>query len=95
MVIEMLRVQVPMDEIDRYIRLDAEIWTPVLSACQGFLGKEVWSNPDGEIMMIVRWATREEWKAIPQLLLNATEHAFVSAIGHAVPFLEVQEYLVR
>jgi uncharacterized protein (TIGR03792 family) len=95
MVIEMLRVRVDMGEIDRYIRLDSEIWTPVLSACKGFLGKEVWANPDGEIMMVVRWATREEWKAIPHDLLDATAQAFVSAMGYSVSFLEVQEYLVR
>ncbi len=95
MVIEMLRVMVKAEEVDRYIRLDAEIWTPVLSACQGFLGKEVWFKPDGEIMMVVRWATREAWKAIPTELLEATEQAFVHAIGHAVPFLEVQEYIVK
>jgi uncharacterized protein (TIGR03792 family) len=95
MVIEMLRVLVKGEEVDRYIRLDAEIWTPVLSACKGFLGKEVWFNPDGEIMMVVRWATREEWKAIPNELLEATNQAFVHAMGYVVPFLEVQEYIVR
>jgi uncharacterized protein (TIGR03792 family) len=95
MVIEMLRVMLKSEEVDRYVQLDAEIWTPVLSACKGFLGKEVWSNPDGEIMVVVRWATREEWKAIPHDLLEATAQAFVTAMGYAVPFLEVQEYIVK
>ena len=76
------------------MQLDQAIWTPVLAACDGFRGKEVWWNSDGEIVMIMRWATREQWKAIPGDILGETDRTFVEALGYKVPFLEEGEYSV-
>ena len=94
MVIEWLKVTVEKGEIDRYIQLDQAIWTPVLAASDGFHKKEVWWSPDGEIVMVVWWNTREQWKAIPEHILDETDRAFIEALGYPVKFLEAREYHV-
>lgn len=92
MVIETLKVQLNPSEVDRYIRCDTDIWTPVLEQCAGFAGKEVWWDLTGEVMIVVRWASREEWKSIDEGILEETERAFVTAFGRSVPFLEERAY---
>ncbi|MBW4670629.1 MAG: TIGR03792 family protein [Cyanomargarita calcarea GSE-NOS-MK-12-04C] len=97
MVIELLRVKVPPNVREKYILKDAEIWTTALAGYPGFLGKEVWINPNDstEVMMIIRWATKEHWKAIPHADLEAVDAKFTQAMGESYPFMETGEYQVR
>jgi len=82
-VIEWLNVTVQADLRERYVQQDEEIWTPVLARYPGFLGKEVWISPDDltNVVLIVRWASFEEWQAIPQDVLDETETRFSEAMG--------------
>lgn len=97
MLIEWLKVRVSPELREKYIRTDEEIWTAFLATCPGFLGKEVWINPDrpSEIIMVIRWASREEWKSIPQDRLEEVERKFDQTFGDAVPIIESGEYQVR
>lgn len=97
MIIEWLKVSVSPALRERYIQKDEEIWTAFLSTCPGFLGKEVWINPDkpDELILIVRWATREQWKSIPQERLELIEQEFVREMGGRYPFVETDEYQIR
>ncbi|MBW4642958.1 MAG: TIGR03792 family protein [Goleter apudmare HA4340-LM2] len=97
MVIELLRFKVAAELRESYIQKDAEIWTIALAKYPGFLGKEVWINPHDatEVMMIIRWATREQWLAIPQAELKAIEDKFAQALGNSYELLESSEYQVR
>jgi uncharacterized protein (TIGR03792 family) len=96
-VIELLKFQVPPGEREIYIQKDAEIWTTGLAKYPGFLGKEVWINPEEptELILIVRWATREQWKAIPLEDLQIIEEKFTQAMGKSYPIVESGEYQVR
>jgi len=89
MVIEWLTLRLPPAEQSRYLVLDAEIWTPALAACPGFFGKEVWraAADPGVVNLIIRWQSREDWKAVPGLILAETEARFVAALGYLVPVL--------
>lgn len=97
MLIEWLKVRVPAERSEKYIRTDEEIWTAFLATCPGFLGKDVWINPDrpSEIIMVIRWASKEEWKSIPQERLEEVEQQFAQTLGDAVPIIESAEYQVR
>lgn len=97
MIIELLRVKVPPEHREQYIQKDAEIWTAALARYPGFLGKEVWINPNdtGEIILVVQWATREEWKAIPQAELDAIDQKFNQELGFQSEIVEFCEYQVR
>lgn len=93
MIIEWLTFQVEPTVHEKFIYWDAQIWTPVLAKCPGFLGKEVWVSPqDHKIICIVRWATRDQWKAISQKLLEETETKFAAQMGNTYILVEEKEY---
>ncbi|MBH8556168.1 TIGR03792 family protein [Nostocaceae cyanobacterium CENA357] len=97
MVIELLKFKLTPNIRENYIQQDAEIWTTALAEYPGFLGKEVWINPNDstEIILIMRWATREQWKAIPLEDLVAIESRFAQALGETYKLVESAEYQVR
>ncbi|TVP61839.1 MAG: TIGR03792 family protein [Nodularia sp. (in: Bacteria)] len=97
MVIELLKFKVAPEVRENYIQKDAEIWTTGLAKYPGFLGKEVWINPKDstELILIIRWATREQWKAIPLAALQMIEEKFTQAMGKSYPIVESAEFQVR
>ncbi|AKG20236.1 TIGR03792 family protein [Calothrix sp. 336/3] len=97
MVIEQLKVKVPPNMREKYIQVDAEIWTTALSRYPGFLSKEVWINPNDntEIVMVIKWETRKQWKAIPEAELAAIDAQFTKVLGTAYPLTESSEFQVR
>jgi len=97
MVIEFLKIKVTGENREKYLQLDREIWTKALAKYPGFLGKEVWLNPDQptEVILVIRWASREEWKSISAQLLEQIEQQFaleIGSIGHQI--VESIEYKV-
>lgn len=97
MVIEWLKFKIDSNR-EKFIEKDAEIWTATLSKYPGFLGKEIWINPnnEAEIIFIIRWKTREDWKAVPQSILEETEQKFAQAVGNiSYEMSESSEYQVR
>ncbi|MDJ0846029.1 TIGR03792 family protein [Crocosphaera sp.] len=93
MVIEWLQFKVSPESRERFIQLDREIWTPVLEQFSGFLGKEVWISPHRpqEIILIIRWETREQWKSIPQEILEQTEQKFAQQMkNHPYEMIELE-----
>ncbi|HEY9597555.1 MAG TPA: TIGR03792 family protein [Cyanophyceae cyanobacterium] len=97
MVIEWLKLRVSPELRDQFIQKDAEIWTSMLASYPGFLSKEVWINPDvpTEVVLIIRWATREQWQSIPPEQLAKTEQQFAQAFGESPEIIESSEYQVR
>ena len=97
MVIELLKFKVAPEHREQFIQKDAEIWTQALAGCPGFLGKEVWINPNEptQVILVIRWATREQWKSIPLELLDAIEQQFAQQLGDIYQIVEVSEYQVR
>lgn len=95
-VIEWLKFRVAMEVREFFIQQDEEIWTTMLTQYKGFLGKEVWLSPDPrELVVIVRWETKEDWDAIPQDALEETEQKFAIAMNNAYDLIETGEYQVR
>jgi uncharacterized protein (TIGR03792 family) len=92
--IEWLKFRVPPQQQDLFLQKDAEIWTPVLSDSPGFTGKEVWQNSNhaDEVILVIHWSSREEWKAIPQDLLEQTNQRFNEAVGADYPLVEAKEF---
>lgn len=84
MVIELLKVEVSPEYRTQYLQLDKEIWTQALAKFPGFLGKEVWLNPNqpSEVILLVRWASYKEWKSISVQLLEEIERQFEQATGN-------------
>ncbi len=98
MVIEWLKIQVDPALREEYIQKDDEIWTKQLSRHPGYLSKEVWIDPTHTdiVVLIIRWATREAWKAVPAENLAETEKRFAQAMGDGShKIIETGEYQVR
>jgi uncharacterized protein (TIGR03792 family) len=97
MVIEWLTFAVDPDNRETFIRLDNEIWTAALSEYPGYLSKEVWISPDllDQVVFVVRWQTREQWKGIPQDVLDAIEQRFDQAVTFPYRMIDAREYQVR
>ncbi|MCV3213553.1 TIGR03792 family protein [Plectonema radiosum NIES-515] len=97
MVIELLKMKIPPKLREKYIQKDAEIWTAALAKYPGFIGKEVWINPNDltEVVLIIRWETREHWDAVPEAVLQAIALKFDTAMGKSYPIVESTEYQVR
>ena len=83
MVIEWLKFTVDSQSREQFIQQDEAIWTASLSTYPGFLGKEVWIEPHapGQIILTIRWQTREQWKSIPLKDLAAVGQRFSAAMG--------------
>lgn len=97
MVIELLKIKVAAEHREQFIQKDAEIWTQALSLYPGFLGKEVWINPaePTEVVLLIRWATREQWKSIAFEQLQKIEQSFTDLFGNTYKLIESSEYQVR
>lgn len=97
MVIEWLKIRLPSEQRERYIRLDDEIWTPALQKYPGFISKETWISPDDPelVIFVIRWRTREEWFAIPEDELAEVNARFDEAFGFEHSIEESKEYQVR
>lgn len=97
MVIEFLKFKVTPELREKFIQKDAEIWTTAISRYPGFLSKEVWIDPNApaEIVMIIRWATREQWKSIPTEQLDKIDAKFAQQMGKTYELIQSSEYQVR
>ncbi len=97
MVIEWLKFRVPATQRERYIQVDDEIWTPALKAYPGFISKETWIDPadDSSVIFVIRWRTREDWKAIPEADLEAITAQFDAALGFEYTMETSAEFQVR
>lgn len=97
MVIELLKVEVAAEYQEKYLQLDREIWTNAIAQFPGFINKEVWLNLNKptEVILIIRWRSRQEWKSISVQLLKEIELQFVlkmGSISHKI--VESAEYQV-
>ncbi len=97
MVIEFLRFQVTPALREKFVQKDEEIWTPALAKFPGFISKEVWINPQeaAEVILVIRWATREQWKSISVKELEKIEARFAQQMGKTYKLIESSEYQVR
>jgi uncharacterized protein (TIGR03792 family) len=93
MVIEWLKFKVPQEKWEAFIQRDEEVWTAGLKSLPGFLGKETWVDPvQSEVVMLIRWETRELWKSVPQSVIDELD----AKMGELqMPIAESCEYQVH
>lgn len=97
MVIEWLTFELDPENRETFIQLDDEIWTAALRQYPGFLSKEVWISPNqlGQVVFVVHWQTREQWKSVPQDELEAFQERFDAAVDFDYTMVDSREYQVR
>jgi len=98
MVIEWLKFEVVPDAKQQFIEKDQEIYSEFLGKYPGFLGKEIWLNPqvENEVIIVIYWQTREAWYSVPKEAVDKTEIQFAQAVGaDNYQLVEIKEYQVR
>jgi uncharacterized protein (TIGR03792 family) len=82
-VIEHLRVKVPAAARQAWLEAEAASWEPWLQGQPGFLGRELhWDRERQEGQLLIRWASREQWHAIPRDEIDAVQEHF-ERLAHA------------
>jgi uncharacterized protein (TIGR03792 family) len=93
MVIEWLKFIVAPELREAFIQRDEEVWTNGLKTFAGYLGKEVWIDPErNEVIIMVRWESMELWKSVPQAEVEKLDGLMAEL---SVPIAESRAYQVR
>ena len=81
-VVEHLRVRVHSDARAAWLQAETHTWEPWLCRKLGFLGRELyWDAEREEGILLIRWASREQWKAIPSEEVEVVQRQF-EAMAH-------------
>ena len=76
-VVEQLRLQVPAEQRELWLAAERSTWEPWLARQDGFLGRELlWDPRHGEATLLIRWASRRQWKAIEQAEIDTVQANF-------------------
>ncbi|MCP9808047.1 TIGR03792 family protein [Cyanobium sp. HWJ4-Hawea] len=76
-VVEQLRLKVPSESRQAWLEAEQGSWEPWLEQQPGFLGRQLlWDPQRQEGTLLIRWASREQWKAIPEADLSAVQQRF-------------------
>jgi uncharacterized protein (TIGR03792 family) len=76
-VVEHLRIKVPADGRAAWLQAEQGSWEPWLKQQDGYLGRDLlWDSEREEGTLLIRWASREQWKAIPEAEVEAVQERF-------------------
>ncbi len=76
-VVEHLKLKVPEAARQAWLEAERGSWEPWLARQQGYLGRDLLWNPETEEgTLLIRWHSREAWKAIPQQEVTAVQQRF-------------------
>ena len=85
MVIEELRLKVPVDVKAAWLNAEEEIWEPWLSSQDGFLGRQLfWDKEKEEALILVSWKSKKLWKSIPMSEVNVIQQQFEDNVKAAL-----------
>ena len=85
MVIEELRLKVPVEAKVAWLNAEKEIWDPWLSSQDGFLGRQLfWDKEKEEALILVNWKSKKSWKSIPMSEVNIVQGKFEDNVKTAL-----------
>ena len=76
-VIEHLRISVPKQGRQAWLEAERGSWEPWLEQQKGFLGRDLlWDPETEEGTLLIRWSSRQAWKAIPSEQVEEVQNRF-------------------
>ena len=76
-VIEHLRISVPAQGREAWLEAERGSWEPWLTQQSGFLGRDLlWDPETEEGTLLIRWSSRQAWKAIPSEQVAEVQNRF-------------------
>lgn len=93
--IELLEFQVDPLSREDFLAIDQEIWTTALSQYPAFQQKEIWLDPARPqiVTIVIYWADRAAWKAIPMKLLTDLTQQFDKKFSRPYQLVGEREYI--
>ena len=80
-IIEELRLEIPSDFKEVWLKAEKEIWEPWLSAQNGYLGRHIfWDAEKEEALILVNWQNKSLWKSISMKEINKIQIKFEDAV---------------
>ena len=77
LVTEELRLKVPSQFKDVWIKVEKKVWEPWLSIQEGFLGRQIyWDKEKEEALILVNWENKKLWKSISIREVNEIQEQF-------------------
>ena len=84
-VIEELRIKVPAQFKEVWLKTEKKIWEPWLSSKDGFLGRQLfWDKEKEEALILVNWESKKLWKSIPMSEVNVVQQKFEENVKTAL-----------
>ena len=84
-VIEQLRLAVPASHRELWLQAEASSWQPWLEQQSGFEGRQLFWDPQREEgLLLIRWSSREQWKANPAAEVERVQEVFEAQVNQAL-----------
>ena len=94
---EELRLVVPLEYKNNWIKAEKEVWEPWLANKKGFLGREIfYNNSKEEALVLVKWENKKLWKSISVKEVNKIQSIFEEIVKNDLkidknPFVLIYE----
>ena len=76
-IVEELRLVVPFEYKETWLKAEEEVWEPWLSKQDGFLERKIFYNQNaGEALVLVKWKNRNLWKNIAAEEVNKIQEIY-------------------
>ena len=80
-IVEELRLSVPLEYKETWLKAEEEVWEPWLSKQDGFLGRQIFYNQKtGEALLLVKWRNRNLWKNISDEEVNKMQKIYEETV---------------
>ena len=84
-VIEELRLKVPAQFKEVWLKTEKKIWEPWLFSQDGFLSRQLfWDKDKEEALILVNWKSKKLWKSIPMSEVNVVQQKFEDNVKAAL-----------
>ena len=81
LVTEELRLKIPAEFKEDWLKAEKEVWEPWLSMQDGFLGREIfWDKEKEEALILVKWKNKKLWKNISMKDVEAIQNNFEESV---------------
>ena len=86
---EELRLKVPAEFKEVWLKAEKNFWDPWLSKQDGFLERQLfWDKEKEEALILVNWKSKKLWKSIPMSEVNIIQEKFEDNVKAALNLRE-------
>ena len=77
LVTEELRLKIPSNYKEAWLKAESKIWEPWLSNQNGFMGRQIfWDKEKEEALILINWESKQLWKSISMQEVNKIQGQF-------------------